>query len=72
MRHALGLNREKKPYRNYYFVNSPDNDWEDLVNKGFAGKTSGMNEGSIVYYLTFEAIKLIYGKRISKKYYDEL
>jgi hypothetical protein len=72
MKHALGLGRKKRPYRNYFFVNSPDNDWDDLVNKGFAKKTEGINEGSIVYYLTFEAVKLIYGKRMSKKYYDEL
>ena len=73
MRHALGIGRKSKPYRNYYFLNSPNQDWEDLIQKGFARKYKAINDGtSIVYYVTYEATKLIYGKRISKKYYDEL
>lgn len=73
MKHALGLGRKNKPYRNYYSLNSPNEDWEDLLDKGFAEKCKGINGGSsVVYYVTFEATKLIYGKRMSKKYYDEL
>ncbi len=48
MRHALGLPRKTKPYRNYYSLISPSEDWEDLINKGFAEKCSGMNGGSSV------------------------
>ncbi|WP_121616662.1 hypothetical protein [Virgibacillus halodenitrificans] len=74
MKHALGLGRKNRPYRNYFFLNSPSIEWEDLVDKGFAKKnTNTINGGSsVVYYLTYEATKLVYGKRISKKYYDEL
>lgn len=35
-RHALGLDREKRAYRNFYCANGPDADWEDLVARGFA------------------------------------
>lgn len=73
MTHALGIGRKSKPYRNYYSLSSPNQDWEDLIQKGFAQKYKGINGGtSVVYYVTYEATKLIYGKRISKKYYDEL
>lgn len=73
MKHALGLGRKSKPYRNYYSLNLPNEDWEDLIKKGFAKKCKGINGGeSVVYYVNFEATKLIYGKRMSKKYYDEL
>ena len=73
MKHALGLSRKSKPYRNYYSLNSPNDEWEDLINKGFANKCKGINGGSsVVYYVNFEATKLIYGKRMSKKFYDEL
>lgn len=71
MKHALGIGRKSKPYRNYYFC-SDDNDWNELISKGFAKRYEAHTDGKYYYYLTFEAVKLIYGKRISKKYYDEL
>ncbi|AKO91957.1 hypothetical protein BEH_07500 [Priestia filamentosa] len=73
MKHALGMSYKSKPYRNYFHVNEPDDDWEDLVNKGFAKRGTGINKGtSTVYWLTYAATKLVYGKRISEKYYNEL
>ena len=70
MQHALGLNRHSKPYRNYYFLHDLDQDWEDLVTKGFAVR---ITEGSSnVYYVTFEATKLVYGKKITRDDYKEL
>jgi hypothetical protein len=73
MQHALGIGYKSKPYRNYFFVRKPYENWEDLVRKGFAKKGTGVNGGtSTVYWLTYEAVKLVYGKRISKNYYDGL
>lgn len=72
MKHALGMNYKKKPYRNRFYCSANDKEWNDLVDKGFAVKQGGWNEEDTYYHLTFEAVKLIYGKRISKKYYDEL
>ena len=71
MSHALGLSRKNKPYRNYYSLTSPNQDWEDLIEKGFAKKCKGFND-SIIYYVTFEAVQLLYSKKISKEFYDEL
>lgn len=51
MKHALGLGRKSKPYRNYYLLSSPCDDWEDLINKGFAKKSKGINGGSSVVLL---------------------
>lgn len=43
MKHAIGYRREKvkkngkyEAYRNYYFTPTPDESWQDLVNKGYA------------------------------------
>lgn len=73
MKHALGLGGKDKPYRNYYSLTTPNQDWEDLIEKGFANKTNSCNDpDSIIYYVTFEAVKLLYSKTISKEFYDEL
>jgi hypothetical protein len=70
MKHALGLPRKPKPYRNYFFLSKPSQDWEELVGKGFANRSKG--DEKVYYWLTFEGAKLVYGKRMSKKYFDEL
>lgn len=72
MKHALGLNYKKRPYRNYFYCSVDDKDWNDLVEKGFATKHKGQDERNACFRLTYDATKLIYDKRISKKYYDEL
>ncbi|OXS58208.1 hypothetical protein [Rossellomorea vietnamensis] len=48
MKHALRLGGKSKPYRNYVSLNSPTEDWEDLINKGFANKCKGINGDSSV------------------------
>lgn len=72
MHHALGLPRKTKPYRNYYNCDANDPDWNDLVEKGFAIKGGSWSDAKANFFVTFEASKLVYGKRMSKKYYDEL
>lgn len=72
MQHALGLPRKAKPYRNYYNCSASNEDWNDLVEKGFAIKGRAWTEDTANFFLTYEATKLVYGKRMSKKFYDEL
>lgn len=72
MRHALGLNRKKKPYRNYFNTSANDPYWCDLVEKGFATKGGAWTSDTANFYVTFDAVKLIYNKPISKKYYDSI
>lgn len=72
MRHALGLNRVKKPNRNYFNCSANDPHWCDLVEKGFAGKRGAWTDDTANFYVTFYAVKLLYGKPISRKYYDQI
>ncbi|MNI86188.1 hypothetical protein D3C73_1432550 [compost metagenome] len=72
MKHCLGLNYKKRPYRNYFYCNDPNPLWEDLVHKGHAKKCGGHTPDAIVYYLIFESTRLVYGKRISEKAWREL
>jgi len=72
MKHMLGLDYEKKPYRNYSYYYEPQPDCEDLVNKGLATKHNGDKEGHVVYHLTKEGIEMVYKKPLSPKNYKKL
>jgi hypothetical protein len=72
MRHALGLDYKNRPYRNRYYCSTNNVNWNDLVDKELARKLPGWESDSAYYKLTFEAAKAVYGKRMSKKYYNEL
>lgn len=72
MNHALGLNRKKKPNRNYFYCDGNNPVWSDLVDKGFATRSAGWTEGKAYFRVTFEGAKSIYTKPMSKKYFDEL
>ncbi|WP_374187484.1 hypothetical protein ACEPPU_24350 [Priestia aryabhattai] len=72
MKHALGLDYSRKPYRNYYYTSSNHEGWNDLFNKGFAKVVPAEKEGKSYFFLTYEAVKLIYRKNITEKYYREL
>lgn len=70
MRHALGLNRKTKPNRNYFNCSANDPHWCGLVKKGFALKKDAWTSDTANFIVTFEGVKLLYGKPISRKYYD--
>lgn len=74
MRHALGLNYQKKPFRNYFFINHENKNWNDLVKKGLAIKSDDEPNswGSIYFWLSKQGVEYVLGKSISKKYYKEL
>lgn len=55
MRHALGLQYEKKPYRNRFMTPKDGEDgqhWEDLVSKGLAGKRKYPLSKDTMYWVT--------------------
>lgn len=70
MRHAIGLNKKKKPNRNYFNCSAQDPHWCDLVEKGYATKRGAWTNDTATFIVTFEAVKQLYGKPISKTYYD--
>lgn len=72
MNHALGLNYKKKPTRNYYYCDGNRPSWSDLVDKGMATRSPGWTEGKTYFRLTFEGMKLVFKKPISKKYFNNL
>jgi hypothetical protein len=73
LRLALGLDQNgKRPNRKYHYAYEPSALWDDLVKKGFATKYSGKRPGETYYQVTFEAVKLIYRKKISLTYYKRL
>lgn len=72
MQNALGLRYKKKPYRNYFYCSTDNDEWNDLVSKGFATKWRGWSEGKSYFHLTYEGAQLVYGKEISEAEYQEL
>ena len=74
MRHALGLGRRKRPYRNYFYTNCQAPEWTDLVAKDLALPASGSRFGYPIaaFYLTYAGAKLAYGKPMSEKRFEAL
>lgn len=74
MEHCIGLNYKKKPYRNYFFINHKDKEWNDLVDKGLAIKSSKEPDthGCIYFWLSKQGVEFILNKSISNKVYEEL
>ena len=74
MEHCIGLGRSKKPYRNYFFTQEDDKDWNELVNKGLAdkGKKHPNDDEFIYFWLTKQGVEFILNKTISDKYFKEL
>ncbi|MOA68743.1 hypothetical protein D3C78_1965220 [compost metagenome] len=57
MRHALGLNYDEKPTRNYFYTDADDKNWNDLVEKGYARKRQGWDKESAYFFVTYEGKK---------------
>lgn len=74
MKHCIGLNYKKKPYRNYFFTNHEDTEWNELVEKGLAIKSSKEpdSHGCIYFWLNKQGVEFILDKSISDKVYNEL
>lgn len=74
MRHCIGLDYKKKPYRNYFMINHENKDWNELVEKGLAikSKDEPNSWGSVYFWLSKQGVEYILGKSISDKVYREL
>lgn len=71
MRHSLGLNYSKKPYRNRFYCCSNNKNWNDLVEKGLAQK-SEEEKGQCCFCLTELGVAFILGRSLSREKYKEL
>lgn len=72
MSNSLGLLRSKKPYRNRFYTDRNDENWNDLVNKGLAIKGGGWDDNNCYFHLTKDGVEFILGRNISQTTYDEL
>ncbi|MBN7575434.1 hypothetical protein C1H57_08435 [Clostridium sp. 2-1] len=74
MRHCVGIGRKNKPYRNYFFTQETDKDWNELVQKGLAEKGTNHpnNDECIYFWLSKQGLELILGRSVSDKFYKEL
>lgn len=72
--HCIGLNYKKKPYRNRFFTQADDNDWNELVDKGLGvkGTTQPNNDGCVYFWLSKQGVEYALGKSVSDKVYKEL
>ncbi|AQT85672.1 hypothetical protein ERICIV_00870 [Paenibacillus larvae subsp. larvae] len=59
MKHALGLNYSDEPTRNYFYTDSNDTAWNDLVKKGLARKRNGWDDESSYFHLTDKGISMV-------------
>lgn len=74
MKHSLGLTRNKKPYRNYFFTLEDDKDWNELVEKGLAikGKDHPNDDKYIYFFVSKQGLEFVLGKSVSDKVYNEI
>lgn len=74
MQHCVGIGRKRKPYRNYFFTQETDKDWNELVEKGLAKKGTNHpnNDKYIYFWLSKKGLELILGRSVSDKFYKEL
>lgn len=75
MQHCIGISKKKnKPYRNYFFTNCDDKDWNELIFKGLAKKSNKEpdSHGCIYFWLSKQGVEFILNKTISEEFYKEL
>lgn len=74
MQHCVGIGRKRKPYRNYFFTQETDKDWNELVEKGLAQKGTNHpnNDEYIYFWLSKQGLEFILGRSVSEKFYKEL
>lgn len=72
MRHALGLDYKKQPYRNYFYTTRTDPTWTDLVDKGLAVMRHGWEDDKAYFKCTYAGAKLAYGKQLPEQRFKEL
>ena len=61
MRHALGLTRVSKEYRNYYAAEPDDKNCNALVEAGYMQRGNAIPGGLVYFFVTEAGRKVIYG-----------
>ncbi|WP_252315607.1 hypothetical protein [Sinobaca sp. H24] len=72
LKKALGLEHHHVPVQNFYYGSAADEDWQDLMRKGFAHQEDPhypSKENMTIYYVSFEAILPISGQEMSPEEY---
>lgn len=79
-KHCIGLDRRKpytrhgkkfyRPYRNYYATGGPDEDWEMMVDAGYAEHGEKNNHGGYTYWLTRAGVDWL-GEKLGMHIWDE-
>lgn len=73
MKHCIGLDYKKRPYRNYFCTEEDDKYWNELVSKGLAIKGKRIvNANCVYFFLTKQGVEYVLGKSVSEKYYKEI
>lgn len=68
--HCFGLDYNRTPWRNYYTCAEENQEWEDLLEKGYATKHA--TEKGIVYMGTHKGLQSVFRKNVSVKYFDSI
>lgn len=71
LRHAFGLDYSRKPYRNYYHCKGENEEWEDLVVKGYATKRYEEND-NVIYFGSLKGLREVYRRNISHEYFEAI
>lgn len=71
---VMGSSIKRKAYRNYFFTNENDKNWNELINKGLAikGKNRPNNDENVYFYLTKQGVEFILNKVVTEDYYIDL
>jgi hypothetical protein len=74
MKHSIGLNYSRKPYRHRFYTHPNDPDWNYLVEKGlaFKGEIDPNNNDHCYFWLSKPGVELVVGKKMSDKAYEKL
>lgn len=68
--HCFGLDYANKPWRNHYFSSQSNDEWEDMIIKGYA---IGMKvKDGIMYEGTLKALRKVYRRNISMNYFERI
>lgn len=71
LKHAFGLDYSNKPYRNYYHCPRDNEEWEDMVSKGYASKRI-YKSGEVVYFGTLKGLRKVFRKNVTQEYFDKI
>lgn len=73
LKHCIGLDYKKKPYRNRYQTQHTDEDWNNLIQKGLAKMSDDIADNGLTWFwLTQQGVEYVLEKSVSKKVYENL